>query len=327
MTNEFENYPTEKQAIKSIERLKKIEWPKYIQGDDVYEYISQIENEIFKEFPIIPNFFRELEFSDFNLKIFRTRAVDSIRNINTYSEHSYPPAQFTGFGRCNFPNYPIFYSSNNALTALKETVRANSSDSRKFCITKWKIRKSTEKIIFQNFLHTHLNEDNHFKKLTESDIENIKSTFDNRLNDDQKIGLIHFINFLHDTFIKDKEYSLSASLAHRAIFAKHIKPSEILMYPSIQTQKRGVNLAIHPNFVDNRMFIQRFYIVELVDYIQETGRFNLRITQYGIAKSSGIEWRQIDPEDVYYQKIMKEDFGEMMDEGFSFNFEKLDNAK
>ena len=316
--------PTVKKAIR---KLNNVEWPIYKEGENITDFINKVESIVFKEFEIWPNLFKKLKFSDFNLKIFRVRAEDSFKNINLFSEHKYPPLNNTTFGRCNFPKSPVFYSSNNALTALMETVRANHSNKRKFCITRWNIVQSNEELIFQHFLGEKLDPENPFRELVEKEKIQLREFFKDKLNDDQKNGLIHLVNFLSNSFINDNTYSVSASLAHRAIFADHKMPTDILMYPSIQTQFRSVNLAIHPNFVDNRMYIQRFYMVELVNYERETGTFNINISKYGIANKSVIDWKSLNPKDELYKQILKEDFGEMMKDDFSFNFQEQDNAQ
>ncbi len=325
MEEHFNKYPTENQAIKAVEKLKKVSWPVFKEENSITDFINQVESIIFEEFQILPNLFKKLKFSDFNLKIFRARPLGSFTNINLFSEHRYPPIEHTTFGRCNFPKNPVFYSSNNALTALMETVRANNSNKRKFCITKWKIVQSDEELIFQHFLGDKLDPENPFKELVDKEIIQLKEFFKDKLTEDQKNGLIYLVKFLSDSFINDSNYSVSASLAYRAIFANHQLPTDILMYPSIQTQFRGVNLAIHPNFVDNRMYVQRFYIVDLVNYEKSTGIFKINISKYGLANKSNIQWKTLDPKDEIYKKILKEDFGEMMRDDFSFEFEKLDN--
>ncbi|MFN3445233.1 MAG: hypothetical protein ACK44D_05790, partial [Bacteroidia bacterium] len=84
------------------------------------------------------------------------------------------------------------------------------------------------------------------------------------------------------------------------------------IYPSAQTLKQSVNFAINPNFVDNHLQIQRCYIVELSSYDKLTQQFNLTFYKYGDVVKNRIFWKNIDPNNVDYQKNFKEDFEGML---------------
>ena len=143
---------------------------------------------------------------------------------------------------------------------------------------------------------------------------------------DKKEGLMEYLQFLDNSFISDCDYSLSASLAHLALYSDHNLTTDILMYPSVQTRYKGVNMAIHPNFVENNMKITRFYITELNNYNPENGMINVSFTKYADIEKNYINWSNIFPEDKKWNNFIKEDFGHYMNSDFNSTFE-LDKKK
>ncbi|WKW46165.1 RES domain-containing protein [Myroides sp. JBRI-B21084] len=323
MSENFENFPKIDQAKESIERLKKVVWPETSEFKNADEFLKKVEEIIFKEFEILPNLFKLFKPSDFTLPFFRVREIDSFTNINLFSEHSYPPINLTGFNRCNFPKSPVFYCSDNPMTALMEVVRNSNYKQRKFCISKWELIDSDKHFAFQTFLQTEIHQDNHYGVLRDAEIEQMDKPFEYKLDKERKAGLIEYLKFLHSTFINDKSYALSASIAHRTLNAKHNLATDILMYPSIQTQYKGVNMAINPNFVDNMMRVQRFYIVELENYNIETGKFNITISKYGDIDKNIIFWKNLNPDDEIYKNNLLTDFKSLMDDNFEWKFNEI----
>lgn len=323
MSEDFENFPKLLEAKASVERLKKVNWPKISDFENSDDFTKKVEEIIFKEFEIIPNIFKLFKPSDFTLPIFRVREVNSFTNINQFSEHSYPPISLAGFNRCNFPNNPVFYCSDNPMTALIEVIRNNDYKGKRFCISKWELINSENPFVFQTFLQTELHQDNKYGVLKHSEIEQLDQPFENKLDKDRKDGLVEYMKFLHSAFISDKSYALSATIAHRTLNAKHNLATDILMYPSAQTQYKGVNMAITPNFVDNMMRVQRFYIVELNNYNNRTGRFNVKISKYGDIDKNIIFWKSLNPDDKIYKNYLISDFKSLIDENYKWEFHEM----
>ena len=322
MDENFDNFPKFDQAKESIERLKKVTWPEITDFKNADDFLKKVEEIIFGEFEIIPNIFKLFKPSEFPLPIFRVREIDSFTNINLFAEHSYPPLNLTGFNRCNFPESPVFYCSDNPMTALMEVVREGEYKKRKFCVSKWELINSEKKFAFQTFLQTELPEENLYGKLKDAEIEQLDQPFENKLDKQRKAGLVEYLKYLHSAFINDKSYALSASIAHRTLNAKHNLATDILMYPSIQTQHKGVNMAIKPNFVDNMMRVQRFYWIELENFDKKTGKFNITISRYGYIDKNVILWRKINPDDEQYKEYILSDFKSLIDDNFTWTFNK-----
>ncbi|MFN3445592.1 MAG: hypothetical protein ACK44D_07620, partial [Bacteroidia bacterium] len=139
-----EDIPDLKTVKQAIQKFKSIEWPRYEDGQDINEFTENVSKIITSELGLFMNYLMPLEHKDFTLKIFRAREVSSFKNIDLFTEHSYPPPSITKFGRCNFPCHPVFYSSNNPVTALLEIIRDGEFAGKKFCISLWKICNSDE---------------------------------------------------------------------------------------------------------------------------------------------------------------------------------------
>ena len=289
----FEKFPKLTEAKEYIKKLEDIEWPLFSDFESSDDFLKVIEKIILNDFDKIPEIITRYKPNEFQLPIFRARELNSFSNINQFSEHSYPPINLTGFNKCNYPNKPVFYSFNSPLTALKEIIRDGNSNERKFCLSKWEIIDSDQEFISQNFIHGEFNNQNEFNNLKEKEFYELDTLFKDKLNSDQKAGMTELIKFLHNTFINDKNYALSSTLAHRTLNAKHRIATDIIIYPSAQTNYKGINMAIHPNFVDNMMRVQRFYIVQLKNYDIETGKFNVTFLKYADIIKNRINWKDI----------------------------------
>mgnify|MGYP003576219483 CR=1 FL=1 len=304
----LKSVPTQKKVQAGIKKLENIEWPKFHDGQNIDEFIEHVEKTISSEIGLFPNAFMPLEPRHFTFGIFRARPVDNFNNMNLFAEHSYPPPHVTKIGRCNFPKYPVFYGSNNPITALVEAIQSGDFKGRKYCISSWEIIKSSDKFFLENFLHAPLHERNFFSQLADMQIAKLNQTFENKLTKNQELGLKEYFKFIDNQFIEDKSYSLSASLAHRRIYGKHNYCTDILIYPSVQTKLQGVNFAINPNFVDNHMKVKRFYILELDSYDSEKGLVKVTIHKYGEILKNTIFWKNLEDGDETYRKFMTEDF-------------------
>ncbi|HFG0472300.1 RES domain-containing protein [Flavobacterium psychrophilum] len=318
----YKEIPSLNKVQRALRKFEKTEWPIYEEGKDINKFVEEVSKIITSELGIFMNYLMPLKHKEFTFSIFRAREVDSFKNIDLFTEHSYPPPSITKFGRCNFPNNPVFYSSNNPMTAILEVIRNGEFVGKKFCISLWKINNAEETLIFENFLQTELHPKNPFSELAESAKKKVGEPFENKINERKKKGIIEFMKFIDTQFINDLNYSLSAALAHRRLYARDNYCTDILLYPSVQSFKQGVNLAINPNFVDNHLQIQRCYLVELKSYDKHTGKFSVTLYKYGDVIKNRIFWKNIDPNNNDYNKNFKEDFKDMIEPNEELIFEK-----
>jgi len=319
-------FPTCKDAENAIRNFEKIVWPKFKTIDDISKVIKEFDRIYFSDLQELTNVVKIKKTKDFKIPLFRVREFDSIQNKNRISEFSYPPEHITRIGRCNFPNKPVFYCSDNPMVALLETIRDGEFKSKRFCISKWAIHSTEQDFILENFLRTNLPNDNIYQILVDSEKKHLKEEFKNIWNNDIEEGFNKIQGFFHTAFINDANYGLSATLAHRTLFAPHNFSTDILIYPSVQSRYNGINMAINPNFVDQQMYAEHFYIVEIDSIDVETQEFNMRFVEYGSMENNSIVWRHLREDDTVYKKRMFSDFKNYLGDDFEFKFiEKKQN--
>lgn len=316
---DIEQFPNKDTVLKSIEKLKKMSFPTFEVGNDVSNFVESISKILLDEFGFIFSPKQETKTSAFLPKFFRVRELDSFTNINLIREHSYPPLDLVEMGRCNFPKYPVFYCSNEPMTALLEVARDFQGSGKKYCISKWELIPTDSDMVFESFLQTELPKENQFAVIGEGIREKISKPFERSVNKklekEQEEGMIEYLKFLDNTFINDNDYSISATLAHKALYVNHNYRTDVLMYPSVQTLFKGINLAMQPNFVENNMKMTRLYILDLETFNLENGSVGVTLSKYAEVEKNIIMWKSIKPNDDY-NNLIKEDFGNVLNSKF-----------
>jgi len=309
---DIKDIPSIRKVKRAIRNLDRIDFPKFEEGTSVDSYVDSITKILTDEFGLILNPKQTINNDKFLKNFYRVRPLAEFKNIDLIREHSYPPVDVIRMGRCNFPKYPVFYCSTNPGTALLEVAKNNSNV--KYCISIWKLIESDQNIIFESFLQTPLPKNNFFNQLKQNVVNNInlpfQKSFNKNLKKPQVDGLLEYLRYLDSSFVNDIDYSISATLAHRTLFAKHDFKTDVLMYPSVQSLKSGVNLAIRPNFVDNNLRLNHLYILSLNSYDLSKGTMNVTLYNYGELINNDIVWNNINPGDKKYLDYLTHDFGE-----------------
>jgi hypothetical protein len=318
---DIKDIPSICKVKKAIRKIARTEFPEFENGTSVDSYVESIIKIIVNEFGLILNLKQTIENDKFQKNFFRVRPLADIKNKNLIWEHSYPPMDIVKMGRCNFPGHPVFYCSTNPGTALLEVARNNNNSKVKYCISSWELMQSSQKIIFESFLQILLPPNNFFIPIKQNIINNINEPFiksyNKKLKKKQEEGLLEYLKFLDSSFVNDKDYSVSATLAHRTLYAKHDLKTDILMYPSVQSLNNGVNLAIRPSFADNNLRLNHLYILSINSFNLTEGKMHVTLFNYGEIINNDIDWRNINPGDKRYQDLLTHDFGE----GFHSEFE------
>jgi len=319
----IDDIPTIEKIKDAIRRINLKTLPTYTDGEDIDEYVKKIHDLITNEFGFGINIKQPSKTEKFLPTFFRARELDTFTDTRLIREHSYPPIDKVTMGRCNFPNKPVFYCSNDAMTALIEVVKNYNGSDKKYCLSKWELIKTDSDLIFESFLNSKLPEENIFREIGKGIQKRISEPFtislQEKLSKEQEEGLVEYLKFFDESFLNDKNYSLSASIAHEALYANHNYRTDVLMYPSVQTQFKGVNLAMNPNFVENNLRMTRVYIVQLEKYKPDSGSVSVTFTKYADVKKNMIIWKNIDPEDKEYEKFIKQDIGNPIDNEFKKN--------
>ena len=299
-------------SIKAKNKLQNFIWPKFgeFENTNIKKFKKKIFSIIYKEYKVQRNTIKNHKCKDLNLSFFRVRELSSFTDLNAFSEHSYPPINLTKMGRCNFPKNPVFYCSNDPGTSLMEVIRENNFEKKQYCISRWKIRKNDNELLFENYLRIDLPKENVFKDLNKNVYDQIKEAFAGKISESQIKGTIKYFEFLDESFINDNSYSLSATLAHESLFKEHLSRTDILAYPSRQSYYKGVNFAINPNFVDNNMYVDRFYVIDVNHISKNKDRYSINFQNYGIVMKNLIHWKKIIEKDEKFEKFVKSDFGQ-----------------
>jgi hypothetical protein len=306
------NFPSLENVKSSIDKLRQYKFPKFKENDSPDDFTRQISKIITDEFSIFPNLPKIEKVNEFGFKFFRVRELSSFTNKNIVSEHSYSPVNLTKvINRCNFPKYPVFYCSTHPMIALCEVVKNDDFTKRKYIISRWSNHSTDQKMLLEPFVFGDLPDESIFNILKKGILNRLPEIFENKLTTDQEEGMKLYLEFLSNSFIKDNDYSLSASLAHRRLYAQTTPngiKTDIVLYPSVQTKYHGINMAVHPNFVDRLLFPDRFYEVEVNDLDKEVGKINVSFTRYGHFDRCQINWVDLRPDDTLYRDFIKEDF-------------------
>lgn len=318
---DFTKCPDLETVKKGISILKGFNWPQFSSSEGMDHHIKVINDILCKYFYIIPNLlYVHSEDKPLPLKFFRVRPLETFIDTNLICEYSYKPIHLTTtLQRGNFPNKPVFYCSNDPATALIEVIKDSTANKQsKFLISCWSIiRHERTKII--PFLFSDLPSRNDYELFGKWANDRMPTIFNGKLSDSQLEGQKAYLDFLASTFLTNN-YSLSATLVHSMLYAPHNYAADIFIYPSVRTELKSINMAIHPNFVDNNMRLDRVYSVSVSSINIKPGSINVVIDSYAELDFEAIIWNDINQNDEKYQAYVRSDFS--YDKDFKFNLNK-----
>lgn len=317
MNKKKQEFFTLEEVRLAIDKFENQTFLKIKDFDNIEDYLKYYNKIFHSYFYGISNPVLILNPNIFKFNLFRVRELDSIKNKNLFCEHSYPPLKFTPDGRCNFRNNPVFYCSNNPLTALNEVIRDSDFKSKKYCISVWSLIQNESNFYLDIYLQNELHSLNPFKILAENTEQKINDIFNN-LTESQKLGVIEFHKFIAKKFIADEDYSISAFLSHKRLNTNEEHSCDMIIYPSVQTDLISANFAIHPNFVDNCMKVEMFYIVEVNSINKKTTEHKLTFSKYGKIEKNIIIWKDLMLGDSYYEENFLKHFNKNL-KSFEYN--------
>lgn len=306
------HFPTLVKVENSIIKFGQTGFPRFSPEDNVEEFVSKISGILTNELNVLPSVPQIEKVNKFGFKLYRVRELSSFSNRNLLSEYAYTPIVLTkNINRCNFPGHPVFYCSSQPMTALCEVVKNDNFEKKRYLISRWSTQDTVDTMLLESFTHGNLPEESILNTLKYGIQNRIPEIFEHKLTKDQENGLKLYLEFLSDSFIKDNDYSVSASLAHRRLYARPVKNNprtDVLLYPSVQTRYMGINMAVQPSFVDKFLFPDRFFEVEINTLNKDIGEINVSFSRYGEADKNKVNWTNITPSDVVYRNFIKEDF-------------------
>lgn len=306
-------FPGKDKVKNAIRKLTQEPFPSY-NGNTMrmcFDYAKNIQDTFIQEFGIpIVNLSTGKQ-KLFNTPIYRVREFSEDINIYLFQEYSYPPPSLNKkMGRCNFPNYPVFYGSTVPEAAILEAIYLELSP-KEYLVSVWEINPTEEDVIIQTFFNERLPFANpycyHYDDLI---YELNEDVFKGQLDCEQLEAYNLYLRYLSSIFnCKTNDYSISAALAFAALYSDEPNRTDILLYPSIQTMKRTVNLAIAPNFVNNSMRMCRMYRV-VAQYVKMPDRVDLGVAPLVYGKVNGhiIEGFDFDRNNQEHVEQFKSDF-------------------
>lgn len=248
---------------------------------DYHNYSQDILKILKKNYGEIP-FYTQISQNDpgKSMVFYRARKANEILNQNIISEYSFPPAVFCKKAlRANLPFHPVFYATNNAMTAVFETFQNKNFEGQMLAVSRW-IMKDTDPFFIAPFLFSNLSS-NHPWATMVSDYKT-KGLLDAGVSKEKIEQTAFLLEELTNIFYNDSDYKISASIAHNFLYSTQRDLNcDVFIYPSIQASGENVNFAVHPNFVINRLFIDKIYIIELGGFNPKTQSLNLRLHAIG----------------------------------------------
>lgn len=191
---------------------------------------------------------------DCKIPVFRARKYEKF-DIASREEMQYPPKDKCNItGRANLPFHPVFYGSYDKECAVNEL---NLETGTEVAVSEWYWK---ENISLNVKLFSKMDEESE-SILRKYNVRTIKefvdlcySKYGKQKQGDFYYDMINRMNTMCDLFLNKEDYFGSAIVAfeelYRSRLNRSIKNSDVLIYPSIKTPQ-SVNLAIHPEIVDN----------------------------------------------------------------------------
>ena len=122
--------------------------------------------------------------------------------------------------------------------------------------------------------------------------------------------------YLPSKQFENESHYVSGYIAHNHIYYPGNIRTDILIYPSIQTDKSSLNFAIHPNAVLHKMFLKRIFFFKVnsyeVDKTTDKMYFSFEVQdELGINNQHGyLAWRNLPNEDMKDFKKLFPDLNE-----------------
>lgn len=267
-----------------------------------YEEIIKTINTVFHNRIIL---MQNIEANSPDMHVYRVTREFKGFDSKAIKSFSYNPEQ--NLGRANLKGFPVFYCSLDPSTALKE-MKSVLSLGEELYISEWHI-KFTEPV----YLHTVM-----INSTTEKKIIFASELIKKQLADVDKMlekhtqelrqGLKQFLLRVGDLFtLKSEEhYKITSAYAHDALYGIKMKGgvNSMIMYPSVANGHKGINYAIHPDFVNSSMMELNQVFKLRVNNVGDDD-VNITISEKGVNTEGVIDWKKpaIRIKEIEYDRI------------------------
>jgi hypothetical protein len=225
------------------------------QGLTDYDQIRQTINKTFYNFPLLGEPFDQ---GDRSMYLYRVTPVYPNIDILHPRSFSYPPKEKTTLGRANLAGCPVFYGALNPITALRE-MKNVLKPGETFYLSEWKIDFTQETVAHTLFNNTVTTSSKVLATKSAQHQMELVSQLLKDVPDSAKEGFKQLLIRLGDLFsLPGKEnYNVTSAYAHEVLYESHERglpwTVSMLIYPSVEVNHNGVNVAIHPRLVESDM--------------------------------------------------------------------------
>jgi len=199
---------------------------------------------------------------DFSFPIYRAREWDGFELIRENLQY---PSKMDcrRIGRANIPYHPVFYGSYSSECAVKE-IKTN----KPYILSTWVWKEDFK--INAHLLSTRQKE--YESALKSFNIMN-NQEYDERIIERHKntgpgtlVGeMLETMEGIADLFLNEDDYFGSALIGFEELYRTRINKTysstDVIIYPSAQS-KTGINLAIHPEIVDQYLELSEVKIIK-----------------------------------------------------------------
>lgn len=224
-------------------------------------------------------------------KFFRVRggvAVgEDIFNVGTFS---YPKPQFCKEnGRANLKNKPVFYCSFNPEAAINESKYRASQD---YFMGIWGVSLDRPLSYLQIIPYSLSNNHPLETFIDKNDRVSIAFSRNNLPNGEH---LEYLFDFISERYTEEPyPYCLTSYLSNQMLYEN--KGVDCITYPSAQCEKKLMNFAFHPAFVDGNLKLMDIYKYQVI--INAEQKPTIFVSHRGEIQGEKIAWKVADENDV-----------------------------
>ncbi len=304
--NSIKKYLSISNIDKAVQNIKKYKVPIFLKEDTPISFSNKIIDILTQEFGFYLSPLIKIKSNSFKPPLYRVRRYEDF-NSSIFSEYSYKPAGIVNdIGRCNFPKTTVFYSSNNPKVSILETIKDRKETEGLYFLSRWEFVDTMQDIFVQSLLYSNKIQNEYYKKQHDDFFNELMVSKDDELNTEEKKAINMYQEFINTIFIEDKYYAISASIAYSNLFAPHKYRPDIIIYPSVQSELRGLNFCLHPNFVNANLKISRIYLLKVKKDINN--RLDLNFIKIGLVDRNLINWNDIPKDGGTYKNVIDDDF-------------------
>jgi hypothetical protein len=304
--------PKYEDVKKGIDELLLIEnWDEFKINNSIDEFRSKFNSLFLDTLGYFPRIHARQYSNNLPISFYRLRKKDFNMNLGLISEYSYPPIHLANTTqRASLPGHPVLYCSPEPTTAIFETLNSYESVdlTADYFLSEWKFLPNC-KLITTPFLFGNLDPESAYKAITDESYSNVEQNLQSNYSKSEIEGFKATLTLLSTLFIYDNTYAVSSYIADQHIYANDSLRSDFFIYPSVKTQQRSVNLAIHPNTVIEKMRLNNVYKLNVSCFDKIERKIEFDCNAIGVNKNSIISWVPVDKNDSNVTQKLSKVFG------------------